>query len=207
MCHPGYLPNVAPPKSDWPAPAFPSRISRSILANLDANATAAAIEHLKLENEARECDTAVTDPVEPSFKKRKAVKCCARSTQRRCPSSDGYFEVVKILIGFAATVTKSSRDSIPLDIFAGPIDVWVVRVSNFSQMLDASAGQGAFTLTNPEGLATGQSVTGTQWLVSQKQFAVAATPARVMSRRKTNGSAKTADGVRSVSRIWNALDT
>jgi phage tail-like protein len=45
-----------------------------ILPDLDANATSVAIEHLKLENEGWERDTAVTEPVEPSFKKRKAAK-------------------------------------------------------------------------------------------------------------------------------------
>jgi len=45
-----------------------------ILPNLDANASAVAIEHLKLENEGWERDTAVTEPVEPSFNKRKTAK-------------------------------------------------------------------------------------------------------------------------------------
>jgi phage tail-like protein len=45
-----------------------------ILPDLDANANAVAIEHLKLENEGWERDTAVTEPVEPSFKKRRAAK-------------------------------------------------------------------------------------------------------------------------------------
>ena len=43
-----------------------------ILPNLDANASAVAIEHLKLENEGWERDAAITEPVEPSFSKRKA---------------------------------------------------------------------------------------------------------------------------------------
>jgi phage tail-like protein len=45
-----------------------------ILPDLDANATSVAIEHLKLENEGWERDTALTEPAEPSFKKRKPVK-------------------------------------------------------------------------------------------------------------------------------------
>jgi len=45
-----------------------------ILPNLDANSNAVAIEHLKLENEGWERDTAVPEPVEPSFNKRKASK-------------------------------------------------------------------------------------------------------------------------------------
>jgi len=45
-----------------------------VLPDLDANASAVAIEHLKLENEGWERDTAVTEPVEPSFSKRKAAK-------------------------------------------------------------------------------------------------------------------------------------
>jgi len=37
------------------------------LPDLDANANAVAIEHIKLENEGWEIDTAVTEPTEPSF--------------------------------------------------------------------------------------------------------------------------------------------
>ena len=37
------------------------------LPDLDANANAVAIEHLKLENEGWEIDTAVTEPTEPTF--------------------------------------------------------------------------------------------------------------------------------------------
>ena len=51
------------------------------------------------------------------------------------------------------------------------------------------------------------AVTGTQWLVSGAQFALAATPARVLSTFETNGSAKMTDGVRPVSKIWNEQDT
>jgi phage tail-like protein len=40
-----------------------------ILPNLDANANAIAIEHIKLENEGRERDRSVKEPVEPSSKK------------------------------------------------------------------------------------------------------------------------------------------
>ena len=45
-----------------------------ILPNLDANASAVAIEHLKLENEGWERDQAVTEPSEPSFNKPKSAK-------------------------------------------------------------------------------------------------------------------------------------
>jgi phage tail-like protein len=45
-----------------------------ILPNLDANSNAVAIEHLKLENEGWERDAAVTEPVEPSFNKRRSTK-------------------------------------------------------------------------------------------------------------------------------------
>jgi phage tail-like protein len=38
-----------------------------VLPNLDANASAVAIEHIKIENEGWERDTSVTEPVEPSF--------------------------------------------------------------------------------------------------------------------------------------------
>ena len=37
------------------------------LADLDANANAVAIQHIKLENEGWERDTAVTEPAEPSY--------------------------------------------------------------------------------------------------------------------------------------------
>jgi phage tail-like protein len=37
------------------------------LPDLDANANAVAIQHLKLENEGWERDTAVTEPTEPRF--------------------------------------------------------------------------------------------------------------------------------------------
>ena len=40
-----------------------------ILPDLDANANAIAIEHIKLENEGWERDQSVKEPVEPSFKK------------------------------------------------------------------------------------------------------------------------------------------
>jgi len=40
-----------------------------ILPDLDANASAIAIEHITLENEGAERDQSVTEPVEPSFKK------------------------------------------------------------------------------------------------------------------------------------------
>ncbi len=38
------------------------------LPDLDANANAVAIQHIKLENEGWERDTSVTEPAEPSFK-------------------------------------------------------------------------------------------------------------------------------------------
>jgi phage tail-like protein len=37
------------------------------LADLDANANAVAIQHIRLENEGWERDTAVNEPAEPSF--------------------------------------------------------------------------------------------------------------------------------------------
>lgn len=40
-----------------------------ILPDLDANANAVAIEHIRLQNEGWERDTSVTEPVEPSFEK------------------------------------------------------------------------------------------------------------------------------------------
>ena len=40
-----------------------------ILPDLDANANAIAIEHIRLENEGWERDQSVSEPVEPSFKK------------------------------------------------------------------------------------------------------------------------------------------
>jgi len=40
-----------------------------ILPDLDANANAIAIEHIKLENEGWERDQLVKEPVEPSFNK------------------------------------------------------------------------------------------------------------------------------------------
>jgi phage tail-like protein len=36
------------------------------LPDLDANANAVAIEHIKLENEGWECDTSITEPQEPT---------------------------------------------------------------------------------------------------------------------------------------------
>jgi phage tail-like protein len=45
-----------------------------VLPDLDANANAVAIEHLKLENEGWERDLSVSEPVEPSFNKRKVRK-------------------------------------------------------------------------------------------------------------------------------------
>jgi phage tail-like protein len=45
-----------------------------VLPDLDANANAVAIEHLKLENEGWERDLSVNEPVEPSFNKRKVRK-------------------------------------------------------------------------------------------------------------------------------------
>jgi len=45
--------------------AWPSEYQA--LPDLDANANAIAIQHLKLENEGIERDTSVTEPVEPSF--------------------------------------------------------------------------------------------------------------------------------------------
>jgi phage tail-like protein len=45
-----------------------------VLPDLDANANAVAIEHLKLENEGWERDSSVSEPVEPSFNKRKVRK-------------------------------------------------------------------------------------------------------------------------------------